>query len=634
MITLRTKSHLGKPVQQPLQARFPAPGGTIGRAPDCTLVLADPGKMVSRLHARIACSSSGVAITCVSAGNPVLVNQQELLTGQSRPLEHGDTIAIAGYELAVQFDAARPAAASAEIPDDIFGDLLGGGRSKAAVAPAAGGWAGGGWPADPSSGAPGTPPAPGSSAPPLAVSPPGPDVLSFTPPASAASFDPFAALDEAPAQAVRPDALPPAAAAPAPAEPSPLRGLGIEPDIRPAESLDSLFDLKSAKDPLGLGSPMSAPAAGPNTTGDLDPLAALTRAAPPAPQPSMPERGHALSDHFELPGRRPAAAAGPGSPVESLVRDGAVLSWQRGALPPAVSDAGAPALPAEAVRAIGEQMADQHRSLFEASPATRPTTLLNEINDAQMRAMQAAAGGSPAAGGGATGAGADEPAARPPAAARATDAEFELLSQFLLGVGLTELPRGPGAQGRPPALTPELMRRLGELVRVSTEGTVELLKARAVLKHEMRTEVTLITTRDNNPLKFSPDGAAAVAHLLSARPVRGFLEPVPAMRDAYNDLLAHQIAFVAGMRGAMQGLIARFDAARLEERLSRRSMLDSMLPMARKARLWELFTELFAEISAEAEDDFEALFGRAFVAAYEEQLARLEQPAGGRSEPS
>ena len=48
-----------------------------------------------------------------------------------------------------------------------------------------------------------------------------------------------------------------------------------------------------------------------------------------------------------------------------------------------------------------------------------------------------------------------------------------------------------------------------------------------------------------------------------------------------------------------------------------------MLPMTRRARLWELFTEMFAEISREAEDDFEALFGREFVRAYEEQINRL-----------
>ena len=45
----------------------------------------------------------------------------------------------------------------------------------------------------------------------------------------------------------------------------------------------------------------------------------------------------------------------------------------------------------------------------------------------------------------------------------------------------------------------------------------------------------------------------------------------------------------------------------------------------RKARLWELFQELFGQLQTEAQDDFDDLFGRAFLKAYEEQLARLRR---------
>mgnify|MGYP000069390429 FL=1 len=43
----------------------------------------------------------------------------------------------------------------------------------------------------------------------------------------------------------------------------------------------------------------------------------------------------------------------------------------------------------------------------------------------------------------------------------------------------------------------------------------------------------------------------------------------------------------------------------------------------RKARCWEQFSALYQEIAREAEDDFQELFGREFVRAYEEQIARL-----------
>ncbi len=210
------------------------------------------------------------------------------------------------------------------------------------------------------------------------------------------------------------------------------------------------------------------------------------------------------------------------------------------------------------------------------------------------------------------------------------DEAAALLAALLRGMGLAELPRGPGgAAGPPVGLTPALMERLGALLASASDGTVALLQARATMKQELRTDVTMIGARDNNPLKFVPDGPSALQQLLAAQPMRGFMDPVHAMRDAHDDLLAHQIGFVAGMRAAMQGLIGRFDPVVLERRLAPRSMLDAMLPSARKARLWELFNTLYADVSREAEDDFHRLFGRAFVKAYEEQIRHLARSSTG-----
>ena len=82
---------------------------------------------------------------------------------------------------------------------------------------------------------------------------------------------------------------------------------------------------------------------------------------------------------------------------------------------------------------------------------------------------------------------------------------------------------------------------------------------------------------------------------------------------------------VGPRRAALAGVLHRFDPAVLEQRLSGKSMLDSLLPMNRRARLWDLYTELYREIASEAEDDFHALFGREFLRAYEEQVERLKE---------
>ena len=193
-----------------------------------------------------------------------------------------------------------------------------------------------------------------------------------------------------------------------------------------------------------------------------------------------------------------------------------------------------------------------------------------------------------------------------------------LSSALCAGLGLDALPGG--------ALTPASMRLIGELLNEATRGTVELLIARAALKREVRAEVTKIVARENNPLKFSPNVEVALNHLLGP-PTRGFLAPAPAMRDAYDDLRAHQFAFLAGMRAALEGVLKRFDPAVLEGKLTHTSILATLLPSSRKARMWEVFQELYAQISAEASDDFHELFGKEFLRAYEAHIDELTKDA-------
>src|SRR5437870_5508101 len=80
---------------------------------------------------------------------------------------------------------------------------------------------------------------------------------------------------------------------------------------------------------------------------------------------------------------------------------------------------------------------------------------------------------------------------------------------------------------------------------------------------------------------------------------------------------------LAGMRAALEEVLARFGPRELDKRLSAQSMLDDLLPMNRKAKLWDLFIERHAALTAEAREDFNAAFGKAFRRAYEAQVKQL-----------
>jgi len=172
------------------------------------------------------------------------------------------------------------------------------------------------------------------------------------------------------------------------------------------------------------------------------------------------------------------------------------------------------------------------------------------------------------------------------------------------------------------ALQPEHAQRVGALLRAMTEGTLGLLTARMVAKRELGAAGTQLRSRENNPLKFSPDVDAALSHLLGP-PARGFLEPEAAVQEAFDDLRAHQVALLAGMRAALDSVMSRFDPTELEQRLSPGSKLENLIPANRRARLWMAYGEEYARIVAEIEDDFDALLGRAFLKAYQAQLQAL-----------
>ena len=85
------------------------------------------------------------------------------------------------------------------------------------------------------------------------------------------------------------------------------------------------------------------------------------------------------------------------------------------------------------------------------------------------------------------------------------------------------------------------------------------------------------------------------------------------------------MALLAGMRAALTAVLDRFDPAALEARLEDQGLWDSLLPVNRRARLWERYSEQHAAIAREIEDHFDVIFAGAFAAAYDAQRAQLAQ---------
>ncbi|GGZ07075.1 type VI secretion system-associated FHA domain protein TagH [Pseudoduganella plicata] len=190
-------------------------------------------------------------------------------------------------------------------------------------------------------------------------------------------------------------------------------------------------------------------------------------------------------------------------------------------------------------------------------------------------------------------------------------------------VVLRALLRGMGVPGLRPVGTPEETAELaGAILREAIAGTMSVLLARAMTKRENRLDMTVLGVGANNPLKFFPDAESALAQLLTGA-MAGYMTPLKSVANAFDDLRAHELAMVAGMRAALAGVLARVDPALIEARVEPGGVFDRMRSTKRKARMWDAMVALYGDIVREADDDFGHLFGDRFAEAYAEQVERL-----------
>ena len=99
-MTIKIVSFSGKPLDG-AEVQFDERGGTIGRRVDCTLVIPDKERHVSRVHAVVTSGASGFVIHDQGSFLPVRVNGMEIGFGQEALLCEGDDLLIGPFGLRV-----------------------------------------------------------------------------------------------------------------------------------------------------------------------------------------------------------------------------------------------------------------------------------------------------------------------------------------------------------------------------------------------------------------------------------------------------------------------------------------------------------------------------------------------------
>ncbi|RSZ42267.1 MULTISPECIES: type VI secretion system-associated FHA domain protein TagH [unclassified Variovorax] len=665
--------HAGRPVATGPSALLAAPGGTIGRSPDNNLVLPDEQRQISRLQATVRFDDDGVAVLRnMSAVLPISVNGRALAHEQEARVADGDRVAIGSYLLeassalraapavapaaavmpppppapppafapspapaqfapppmaapmsASPIDALLPSSGSSDVFSDLFGEgALPIGDTQPTVAMPSPRQAP---PMPPPAAFVPTPsPAPSEAfaiqqqyqqppaPPPVHPARPNPNTASSQMP-SAADWD--AILANAPRRVdSTPEPMPDPMAHEPFELPSQARRNPVDPlaELNPDAANDmSDMALKRGVDPLSFfasdesaHSPLSDPRptalthTDPLLPGDTHPAVDLLQNNRPAAQ------GYSHSNHAREVGAQfrppnpvamPAPAPAPTPAVEAPKAEAPPPPPPAPVPPPPPPPPPPPAPPPAPV---------MQESKLEPPPVVVTPPLPPAA--APVTAVAAAP--------------ATQPTAQPETAAIAASSSSSeaLFRAFLEGAGVPEV------AGQQP-LDIEAMQRLGRIMRAFTDGTIELLSSRAMLKREVRAEITMIVDEENNPFKILPNGRAVLMQMFGAR-MPGFLPPEAAVHDALGDLQSHQLGMVAGMRAALLTLLKRFDPAALSRETPHDGSLgEKLLPGGREARLWRQLQQLHTETTAAVEDDFQAVFGRAFQQAYDKEMERLKE---------
>ena len=179
------------------------------------------------------------------------------------------------------------------------------------------------------------------------------------------------------------------------------------------------------------------------------------------------------------------------------------------------------------------------------------------------------------------------------------------------------------------SLDPAIQEQLGVLLRLTVQGLVEVLRSRAEVKNSFRLPTKSIKPVENNPLKFSQNADDALQNLFVKRNA-GYLGPVEAFTEGFDDVTFHQSAVLAGIRAGFNAMLAKLHPQKLEELYERKLKRTAMLGIGNKAKYWEMYRAQFEEIDRDREAHFQLLFGEEFALAYNEHLQKLAADARRR----
>ena len=192
-------------------------------------------------------------------------------------------------------------------------------------------------------------------------------------------------------------------------------------------------------------------------------------------------------------------------------------------------------------------------------------------------------------------------------------------------------------------LRPEFMRTLGQLLRALVGGVHHVGSQRMRLRDEPSDRNAQAHARHIDPIRAAAEGTRLLTVLLKPGAI-GSDKPHIRVQEMIDDVTARIAAMRMAVDAAVEQTEARLSPSAMEARLERSLFLDELLPVRRKARLWDLYRRTHESVIASSSDapadgksqaqpgggtggasGVREIFNQAFTKAYEAEAARFRR---------
>ena len=215
---------------------------------------------------------------------------------------------------------------------------------------------------------------------------------------------------------------------------------------------------------------------------------------------------------------------------------------------------------------------------------------------------------------------------------RTSASSTDLVEAFQQGAGIQiELPIG---------LQPEFMRTLGVLLRTLVGGVQRLSSQRMRLRDDPGGGKANPQARHIDPIRAAAEETRLLTALFKPGAI-GSDSPQTRVQEMVDDLVARIAALRAAVDAAVEQTEAKLSPSAVESKLEASLFLDELLPMRRKARLWDLYRRMNDGNRSDdksggepgpdgtartgAASGVREVFNQAFTRAYEAEISRLRR---------